>query len=55
MATKEKERKGFGPDPEDTSSILYVQENDVVVPIRADDPTKLGKPIRAGDLWKEKN
>lgn len=47
--------KGFGPDPRDPSTVLYVQPDDVVVPIRASDPTTLGDPIKASDLAKEKS
>lgn len=55
METGKPEWKGFGPDPRDSSSVLYVQPSDVVVPIRNSDPTSLGDPIKASDLWKEKS
>jgi hypothetical protein len=52
--------KGFGPDPRDTSSVLYVQPDDVVIPIREvggkdgrPASAEMGDPTTAKDLWKE--
>jgi len=60
MTTELKRKwKGFGPDPKDTTSVLYVQPEDVLVPIRemgAEGKPKsaeIGDPIIAKDLWKE--
>jgi hypothetical protein len=55
METKKPEWKGFGPDPRDPSTVLYVQADDIVTPIRPVGPhAELGDPIKASDLWKEK-
>lgn len=52
----DKQWKGFGPDPRDTTSLLYVQPDDVVIPIReirdadGNRQAELGEPVKARDL-----
>lgn len=45
----------FGPDVNDTSSVLFVKPHDVVVPLRqAGNDVAVGDPITAEELAKEK-
>jgi len=61
MTTELKRKwKGFGPDPKDTTSILYVQPGDVVVPILElpgkdgrPPSAEIGEPVIAKDLRRE--
>jgi hypothetical protein len=54
VAKDKREWKGFGPDPKDTSSVLYVQPEEMVTPIRQlGDSAELGDPVKASELAKE--